>query len=78
MPIGDNMKSIKQKKKKKKKNNVNLFAAIFHEQKMLLTAFAGHTVFMVPTGRHPIRHLEYFETLNDDKVSSLAFIKVNV
>ena len=42
---------------------------------MSLTAFSGQTVVMVPNDSHPIRHLEYFKTLNVDRGSSLGFSK---
>ena len=44
---------------------------------MILIEYVGHIGLRSLTDGHLGRHLEYFKTLNDAKVASLAFIKYN-
>ena len=42
---------------------------------MLLIEYVGHIGHRSLTDGHLVRHLEYFETLNDARVASVGFIK---
>ena len=44
---------------------------------MLLVEYVGHIGLRGLTGGHFGRHLEYFKTLNDDRVTSVGFIMYN-
>ena len=44
---------------------------------MLLIEYVGHIGLSSLTDGHLGRHLEYFKTLNDDRVASAGFIKYN-